>query len=68
MAPARAERNRVLGIRIGPGLRTWVGDTENRVLGFPVDWFRRYRPAPAPDRPGDGEPGDGEPGDGPEGH
>jgi hypothetical protein len=44
LAADREERGRVLGIRIGPGFRLWVDDAENRVLGFPVDWFRRHAP------------------------
>jgi len=50
LAADREERGRVLGIRIGPGFRVWVDDAENRVLGFPVDWFRRHSPGGAAGR------------------
>ena len=41
------ERGRVLGVPIsgsGPG---WVGDEQQRVLGFPADWVRLPRLGPA---------------------
>jgi hypothetical protein len=68
VAADREERNRVLGIRIGSGFRVWVDDAENRVLGFPVDWFRRLSPRSGSGRarrlPGDADGGDDRPGRG----
>ena len=62
MAPDREERNRVLGVPIGPGQHGWVGDEEQRVLGFPADWFRLRRRGRA-DRKGRGTKPEGDAGE-----
>lgn len=41
------ERGRVLGVPISGGRPGWVGDEQQRVLGFPADWFRLPRLGPA---------------------
>ena len=33
------ERNRVLGVPLGPGRSARQDEEHQRVLGFPVDWF-----------------------------
>lgn len=40
MPADREERNRVLGVPVGTSWQGWVGDEQQRVLGFPADWLR----------------------------